>query len=282
MCEIVGYLLFYLIIWLVSSALNKNSSRSNKRESFSDFFNNKKQSKSRGYSSYGNKNTYTDFGFNLKIKPQIICTIHILNSANVPSYLKRNILNEMYGKNVQYRTEILTFINTNYMKSYGFINSYTQLLKRNYNITSRIRFIRNQVRMLHNIKKATRDSVKTTYLIARLLGVNDWDFSSILKEFNINYSFSSQNQENYYRSSYTPPPRSGKDPFAVLGLTHNATLKQIKNAYIKLVSKYHPDRYVSKSHNAKIAAEEKMKDINVAYEEAKKRAKEPSYQRTWN
>ena len=55
-----------------------------------------------------------------------------------------------------------------------------------------------------------------------------------------------------------------EDPFAVLGLTHNATLKQIKNAYIKLVSKYHPDRYVSKSHNAKIAAEEKMKDINVA------------------
>ncbi|MCK4668342.1 DnaJ domain-containing protein, partial [Candidatus Dependentiae bacterium] len=273
---------FYLIIWIVSSALNKNSSTSSKRESFSDFFNNKKQSKSRGYSSYGSKNTYTDYGFNLKIKPQIICTIHILNSSEIASYLKRNILNEMYGKNVQYRSEILAFINTNYMKSYGFINSYTQLLKRNYNIVSRIRFIRNQVRMLHNIKKATRDSLKTTYLIARLLGVSDWDFSSILKEFNINYSFSSQNQENYYRSTYTPPPRSGKDPFTVLGLTHNATLKQIKNAYIKLVSRYHPDRYVSKSPSAKKAAEEKMKDINVAYEEAKKRVKEPSYQKTWN
>lgn len=50
--------------------------------------------------------------------------------------------------------------------------------------------------------------------------------------------------------------------FEVLGVSRNATDKQIKNAYRKLVKKYHPDTY----KGDKTFAEKKIKEINVAYD----------------
>ena len=51
-----------------------------------------------------------------------------------------------------------------------------------------------------------------------------------------------------------------KDYYETLGLSRNATDTEIKSAYRKLARKYHPD--VNKTKEA----EEKFKDINVAYE----------------
>ena len=55
-----------------------------------------------------------------------------------------------------------------------------------------------------------------------------------------------------------------KDPYAVLGVAQNASLDEVKSAYRALVKKYHPDNYV----NNPLAdlAEEKMKEINEAYD----------------
>jgi len=50
-----------------------------------------------------------------------------------------------------------------------------------------------------------------------------------------------------------------KDYYDILGISHNATLDEIKKAYRKLALKYHPDRNKSKE------AEEKFKEINEAY-----------------
>jgi curved DNA-binding protein CbpA len=52
---------------------------------------------------------------------------------------------------------------------------------------------------------------------------------------------------------------------AVLGLTPGATLAEIKQARTDLVKVWHPDRF---SHDArlKVKAEEKLKEINAAYE----------------
>lgn len=51
------------------------------------------------------------------------------------------------------------------------------------------------------------------------------------------------------------------DPYKVLGVQSNATDEEIKKAYRALAKKYHPD-----IHPNKQLAEEKMKEINAAYD----------------
>lgn len=55
-----------------------------------------------------------------------------------------------------------------------------------------------------------------------------------------------------------------KDPYSVLGVPRTATDEEIKKAYRELARKYHPDNYAG-SDLADVA-EEKMKEINEAYE----------------
>lgn len=59
-----------------------------------------------------------------------------------------------------------------------------------------------------------------------------------------------------------------KDPYKVLGVDPSATDEEIKDAYRALVKKYHPDRFAD-SDLAELA-NEKMKDINAAYDEIQK------------
>lgn len=55
-----------------------------------------------------------------------------------------------------------------------------------------------------------------------------------------------------------------RDPYSVLGVSPNASDDEVKKAYRELARKYHPDNY----QNNPLAdlAEEKMKEINEAYD----------------
>lgn len=64
-----------------------------------------------------------------------------------------------------------------------------------------------------------------------------------------------------------------KDYYEVLGVTKNSTDDEIKKAYRKLARKYHPDL---NRDNPK-AAEEKMKEINEAYDVLKDKDKRAQY-----
>ena len=53
--------------------------------------------------------------------------------------------------------------------------------------------------------------------------------------------------------------------YQTLGLEKGVTMEQIKSAYRKLSMKYHPDKVGHLGDEFKHVAEEKMKDINIAY-----------------
>lgn len=54
------------------------------------------------------------------------------------------------------------------------------------------------------------------------------------------------------------------NPYKVLGVSEDATQEEIRVAYLALVKKYHPDKYVD--NPLKELANEKLKEINEAYE----------------
>ena len=55
-----------------------------------------------------------------------------------------------------------------------------------------------------------------------------------------------------------------KNPYTILGVSKKASVDEVKKAYRELAKKYHPDNYI----NNPLAdlAEEKMKEINEAYD----------------
>lgn len=59
------------------------------------------------------------------------------------------------------------------------------------------------------------------------------------------------------------------DPYQILNVDPNASDEEVKKAYRSLARKYHPDNY----HDNPLAdlAQEKMKEINAAYEEIQRR-----------
>ena len=67
-----------------------------------------------------------------------------------------------------------------------------------------------------------------------------------------------------------------RDPYSVLGVSQNASDDEVKKAYRELARKYHPDNY----QNNPLAdlAEEKMKEINEAYDTITKQRSGGGYQ----
>lgn len=55
-----------------------------------------------------------------------------------------------------------------------------------------------------------------------------------------------------------------RNPYEVLGVREGSSIEEVKKAYKELVRKYHPDQY--QNHPLSDLAEEKLKEINTAYD----------------
>jgi len=66
------------------------------------------------------------------------------------------------------------------------------------------------------------------------------------------------------------------DPYLVLGIKPSASDEEVKRAYRELVKKYHPDHY--QNNPLSDLAEEKMKEVNEAYDSIIKTRSKGGYQ----
>ena len=78
--------------------------------------------------------------------------------------------------------------------------------------------------------------------------------------------YSSQNGgSNYQRTTNTYTTDKSKY-YTILGVSKNASQDEIRKAYHKLAKEHHPDKFVNSSDSEKKYHENKMKEINDAYE----------------
>src|SRR5215212_1567236 len=61
-------------------------------------------------------------------------------------------------------------------------------------------------------------------------------------------------------------PLTREGSYNILGIRNGAAQDEIRRAYLKMVQKYHPDKVFNLAEEYKVIAEEKMKEINAAYD----------------
>lgn len=142
-----------------------------------------------------------------------------------------------------------------------------------------------QILLVYLISMARTDGLlvkKELHLVqkvARELGYNSIVFDHLLRmisaqdEFNSpSSSSSSSNKNNSYNPQPTPKNKAAEDAYEALGVKSTMTDDEIKRAYQKLASQFHPDKLVGQGMPPDLvnAATERFKKIQAAYEFIKK------------
>ena len=78
--------------------------------------------------------------------------------------------------------------------------------------------------------------------------------------------YSSQNGSSGYQRTTNTYTTDKSKYYSILGVSRGASQDEIKKAYRKLAKEHHPDRFVNSSDSEKKYHENKMKEINDAYE----------------
>jgi DnaJ like chaperone protein len=92
----------------------------------------------------------------------------------------------------------------------------------------------------------------------------------IARYFDIN-PYQHQTIHNKYRGMARATADSEDSYYGILGLQAGAGFDDIKKAYRQLSKEYHPDKVSHLGEEFRMVAEEKMKEINVAYNHLKKK-----------
>lgn len=106
-------------------------------------------------------------------------------------------------------------------------------------------------------------------LFVRYVRIDTDDFYALRSRYFSDEVWYGAGQDGQWQHSYTEPPRRQVDrkaeAYKVLGLSPDADMAQVKQAYRKLAKQWHPDRFASKSAAEQEEAAAKFREINEAY-----------------
>ncbi len=88
---------------------------------------------------------------------------------------------------------------------------------------------------------------------------------------NASYNATSNHQAKSNQNQQTHSQKSLDDPYVILGVSHVASKEEITAAYRKMAQLYHPDKVANLAPEFKDLAEKRMKAINTAYDELKRK-----------
>ena len=115
--------------------------------------------------------------------------------------------------------------------------------------------------VLYSNEKVSDSELQLVRNLGEYLGISSYDQRSTEAKYKAGYRGTGAPVENMVEDKY----------YAILGLSPGADFSEIKSAYRKLSMKYHPDKVGHLGEEFKEVAEEKMKEINNAYEYLKRK-----------
>lgn len=84
-------------------------------------------------------------------------------------------------------------------------------------------------------------------------------------------------KQQHYKNQMAPKASANKDYYKILGVSRQADTKEIRKAYLSLTKKYHPDKQGQLSEAQQLRNQEKMSEINEAYETLSDESKRKEY-----
>lgn len=113
----------------------------------------------------------------------------------------------------------------------------------------------SRVQLLHYLfglslsdNQAHADELETIRVVSSWLGISGSDYESIKSMF----------------------IKDSKSAYKILEISSDATDEEVKKAYKKMAVKFHPDKVSHLGEDVQKSANEKFKEVNVAYEQIKK------------
>lgn len=233
--NIIGGFIGFIIGYIIEEALKGNLEISNKQV-FKE-----------------SKHNYTPYQLNLlALISEVVKADGYINKEEV-YYIKNYLLNQ-FGS--IYSNMMLKTLKLNVDKSFD-----VSAVCFNLKTVLDLREIRNLVSFLHGITLQNGSISQNERLIIQristFLGLSKQDYENITSSSRKNKSNNSRKASNTF----------GYNPYKVLETTENASDREVKKAYRKMVLKYHPD----KSDAEDEVANEKFNEISEAYHIIKKR-----------
>ncbi len=140
------------------------------------------------------------------------------------------------------------------------MNSLLTEFKQKFAYEGRLILLELVYQIIYLKKPVVEEELRQARNIAAFLEISSYDLRNIEAKYMYGRQESSTTSAQYEEQYY-----------AVLGLEPGADFVMIKKAYRKLSMQYHPDKVAHLGDEFKGVAEEKMKEINAAYDYFKKK-----------